>query len=446
MAIISVLVTVPDSTEVVASAVLRAAAPSALPPLPSELVPDPSFPAVPFEWGAVQQSTVAMMSAGMAINQTGSHGYVIRALLDDQYLDIVSQRMRTSDGPRIFADPQIAPMPVCPGTPAVGTALDVRRLLGAGRLLQMHMDGSGVALAIVDTGINLAYLQGRGLTPTLDVHSSWTASPYIVPGQAVLGHGTMCAYDALLLAPNVLLLDHAVLTATPPGGSAMTGTLSNAVGSYAVLAQLMALSAAERHFHSLVVSNSWGMFKASWDFPTGNPGRYGDNLAHPFNVLVRNLSAAGADVIFAAGNCGPICPDSRCDIPVPPIFLANSHDDVLCVAGVDTTGTVAGYSSLGPGILGNQKPDLAGYTHFVGSEVFGRGKPDSGTSAACPVVAGTVAALRAIYPYDPTLPNRTPGSVRRFLTSNASGSGAWRQDWGNGILDTAAFVNAGRVL
>ena len=56
----------------------------------------------------------------------------------------------------------------------------------------------------------------------------------------------------------------------------------------------MLLSPAERHFHSLVVSNSWGMFQRSWDFPPGNPGRYGDNPAHPFNIIVASLATAGA--------------------------------------------------------------------------------------------------------------------------------------------------------
>jgi subtilisin family serine protease len=188
------------------------------------------------------------------------------------------------------------------------------------------------------------------------------------------------------------------------------------------------------------------MFKRSWDFPAGNPGRYGDNPRHPFNVIVGSLAAAGADILFAAGNCGPTCPDGRCDVPVPPIFLANSHPDGTCVAGVDTAGAVVGYSSIGPGIQGNNKPDLAAYTHFRGSEAFGPGSPDSGTSAACPVLAGVVAAFRSVYPFDPTLPKRTPSSIRQFLVNSASGAGAWKADVGYGIVDTSAFPKAGTFV
>src|SRR5262249_18062175 len=121
---------------------------------------------------------------------------------------------------------------------------------------------------------------------------------------------------------------------------------------------------------------------------------------------------------------------------------ANSHPDVICVAGVDTNQTLVGYSSLGPGTLFNNKPDIAAYTHFLGSEAFGRGEPDSGTSAACPVMAGVVAAVRSIFPFDPANPNRTPANVKQFFiqnTVNPGGARGWRNDIGNGIVNTAAL-------
>jgi len=56
---------------------------------------------------------------------------------------------------------------------------------------------------------------------------------------------------------------------------------------------------------------------------------------------------------------------------------------------------VVGYSSQGPGRLTAKKPDISIYTHFVG---FGVYPEDGGTSAACPVAAGVVAAIRSKYP------------------------------------------------
>jgi hypothetical protein len=452
VAVRRILVLVPDTTSVVQSAMAMASAPATVPDSPPGFVVDPSFAAVPIAVRAATQVTTAMTMGAVSPSTSGQigHSYVIRGLIDESDLDNATQNTLLPDGtPRIFADPEISGMPpTCGGDPPLGTALDVKRLLGAGRLIQQKMDGRDVVLAIVDTGINLPYLQSKGLSPTLDIHASWSSSPSIVPGQTPVNHGTMCAYDALLTAPNALLFDHAVMSGVTPGGSAMSGVLSNAIASYGKLLQLMTLHPDERHFHSMVVSNSWGMFKRSWDFPVGHPGRYGDNPRHPFNIVVGSLATAGADILFAAGNCGPACPDGRCDPPpnLPPIFLANSHQDVLCVAGVDASGALVGYSSHGPGILGNNKPDLASYTHFLGSEAFGPGTPDSGTSAACPVLAGVVAALRSVYPYDSTRQSRAPANVRQFLTSTARGTGAWQPDLGHGIIDTAGFPTAGTVL
>jgi hypothetical protein len=457
MAVRRVLVMVEDTPSVVMSAFAMTAAPPTVPAPPPGFQVDTTFPAVPIEHAAVTQTLTAMVAGPTArvARRVGSRAYVLRGFMDDRDIDAASQATLSGGSEhRVFADPDIEGMPTCGGDPPLGTALDVQRLLGAGQLVQQKMDGRDVALVIVDTGINLAYLRSKELQPTFDTDASWSASSAIVPGNVPVNHGTMCAYDALLTAPNARLFDHAVLSGAPAGGSTMSGTLSNALQSFGKLLQLMMLPPDKRQFHSMVVSNSWGMFSRSWDFPAGNPGRYGDNPRHPFNIIVGSLAAAGADILFAAGNCGPVCPDARCDRApnLPPIFLANSHDDVLCVAGVDTKGAVVGYSSRGPGIAlgpghpGNQKPDIAAYTHFLGSEAFGVKKPDTGTSAACPVLAGVVAALRSVYPYDPGLPSRSPANVRQFLRNTATGTGSWQSDWGYGIIDTTGFPTAGTVL
>jgi hypothetical protein len=216
----------------------------------------------------------------------------------------------------------------------------------------------------------------------------------------------------------------------------------------------MLLPHEQRSFHSLVVSNSWGMYHPSWDFPPGHSGRYFDNPRHPFNLIVASLAAAGADLLFAAGNCGPTCPDGRC-LPRPAnaqerkIGGANGHPDVLSIAGVDTQRNLVGYSSHGPGVLAPQKPDLAGYTHFLGSEAFGKGVADSGTSTACPVAAGCVASLRTAFPFEPGNPKRSPANLRTYIKSVATqwGYPAGRNDkTGHGVIDTSKFDSAGQVL
>jgi subtilisin family serine protease len=180
----------------------------------------------------------------------------------------------------------------------------------------------------------------------------------------------------------------------------------------------------------LVVSNSWALFNRKDDEPVGSPENYSANPDHPFNQMVGALVAAGADVLFAAGNCGGDCPDGRCgptDVgPGASIHGANSHPSVITIAAVTEKGTRLGYSSQGPGDLSDRKPDVATYSHFEGSGVF---EADSGTSAACPVAAGVVAALRQKWP------KITPAAMKGIIQMGTkTGAAAWSYDLGYGIL------------
>ncbi|MET8797738.1 S8 family serine peptidase [Nocardia sp. NPDC004568] len=173
-------------------------------------------------------------------------------------------------------------------------------------------------------------------------------------------------------------------------------------------------------------------------FPVGDPGNYSDNPDHPFNVIVAALDAAGADILFAAGNCGRDCPDGRCAYPERPITGANSHPAVLSVGGVDTGGQRVGYSSQGPGRLAEHKPDLCAYSHFLGSTAFGADAPDTGTSAACPVLAGVVAAFRTRW----TATEIPPARLRELLRGTAAdraGAG-FDYDYGYGIVEPRALL------
>jgi subtilisin family serine protease len=337
----------------------------------------------------------------------------------------------------VFSDPLIESSIVCPGNSAVGTSIDVAKRLSLSKLKVKKMDGRNVLLAIVDTGINVAHLKTKGLKPKLDVGNSWTpAGVGTGPGTHPVNHGTMCAFDACIAAPKATLLDYAVLLSTTPGSTAMAGLLSDAVLAYSKLRGILsALPPAKR---AMVVSNSWGMFSPTWDFPPGHPGNYSDNPNHPFNLIVASLEAAGADILFAAGNCGRDCPDGRCAFGAsPPICGANSHPSVMSIAGVDINKDRVGYSSQGPGRLTKKKPDVAAYTHFVGSGVY---PADGGTSAACPVAAGVVAAVRTKY----SAATLSPLQLRSLIQKTAEDKAhvGFDLDYGWGILDPAKLLPA----
>jgi subtilisin family serine protease len=100
------------------------------------------------------------------------------------------------------------------------------------------------------------------------------------------------------------------------------------------------------------------------------------------------------------------------------------------VAGVDSRKRRVGYSSQGPGRLDPTKPDLSAYTHFKGSGVY---PSDGGTSAACPVAAGVVAAVRERYPSSVL----SPAELRALLFKTAEdlGGTGFDHDFGWGVID-----------
>ena len=371
--------------------------------------------------------------------------YLIRGEVeDDTALNRLIENVKQDPkGVGVFSDPRISAIAVCPQNP-VGSNEDVANLLNTSTLHARGMDGSNVMVAIVDTGINLDLLRSAGINPKFDPDHSWSPIPEVIPGDAPIymeeaRHGTMCAFDACIAAPNCTLLDYALLLSQAEGGSEMDGFLSDAVKAYSNLLEL--LSTDEANKPRVVVNNSWGMYHPSWDFPVGHLGNYSDNPDHPFNIITESLEIAGADILFAAGNCGPDCPSGGCygssyrPATDRAIYGANSHPSVLCIGAVTINKVRLGYSSQGPGRLDPDKPDVCAYSHFVGSGVY---PADSGTSAACPVAAGVVAAIRSVH--SPT--DLTPAQLRNIFRRTSEDRGRIGFDYGHGY----GVINVSEIL
>ena len=391
------------------------------------------------------KSNIYDSSANVSSDTVPSHcNYIIRGTVenDSDLLSLEKELATNRNVKGIFSDVSIQPQLVCSSTPFVGDHLEVEKLLHTFNLWEKGMDGRGVFVAIVDTAINIDYLNTKGKNPNINRTLSWSPNPSVKPFEASVGHGTMCAFDACIAAPKCTLIDIPLLTSTTPGGSIMEGLLSDAIKAYSHLI----FNVMRRHIRpgenrSLVVNNSWGMFHESWDFPVRHPGNYSTNHNHPFNKIVLALEKEGADILFAAGNCGPECPDGRCrGITNNGIYGANSSPGVLSVAGVATDLDRVGYSNKGPGRLEKKKPDITGYTHFLGSEVY---SADGGTSAACPVVAGVVAAIRTKKPLDQSNSQTSPSAIRSLITSTAKDLGETGYDllYGYGVVDGYNIIN-----
>ncbi|MDW4905034.1 S8 family serine peptidase [Streptomyces sp. ADMS] len=337
----------------------------------------------------------------------------------------------------VFADPMIETMPLCADDGPLGTWEDVAESLHVPELRSLGMDGNAVAVAVVDEGINAEHLASAGAGVSVDHARSWSPSSINhTPGAFDVDHGTMCAFDVGIAAPSAELLDVALLLTKRRGRTVMEAYTSDGIAAYAHLRTV--LDAMPEESRALVVTNSWGCFSPQWDFAPGSPGNYSDNLGHPFSLTVAALESAGADILFAAGNCGRECPDRRCGYLSRSIVGANSHPKVLSVGGVDITDKWVGYSSQGPGRLDQRKPDVCAYTHFLGSQRLGPGTADDGTSAACPVAAGVLAALRTRVPSAQVTPQQMRQMFQR-AAYDPTGLG-FTDDYGYGIVSVPGLI------
>ncbi len=351
--------------------------------------------------------------------------YAVRVDADDDDAIQRLRRDRQADLVGVFADPAVSPVPsaYC-GDAAIGATEDVARGLGVPALRRAGLTGAGVHVAVVDTGIDGSRIPVAG---------GWAPTPGYVPGSSAPDHGTMVAYDVQIAAPDAQLLDYALIRSQAGTWAAF---LSDAIAAFADLVDRV--HAAPGRW---VVNNSWGLFDRASDAPVGSPENYSANPDHPFNQVTGALVAAGADVFFAAGNCGADCPDQRCGAgdtgPGASIHGANSHPDVVTLAAVTVTDRRLGYSSQGPGALYSRKPDLAGFSHFKGSGVY---PLDGGTSAASPVAAGVAAALRQRFATDRLAPAQIKGLLQR--TARDLGGDGWDYNLGYGVIDAAAALKA----
>jgi subtilisin family serine protease len=175
-----------------------------------------------------------------------------------------------------------------------------------------------------------------------------------------------------------------------------------------------------------VLSNSWGIYQQSW-IPD-----YACDANHPFTRKVVEVIDAGMLVVFAAGNCGQVCPSSRCggdNGPGKSIWGANGHPRVITVGAVNVHDEWVGYSSQGPSCMSEQKPDICGISHFKGYTAV-----DNGTSAACPTIAGVLGLLSE------ASPGLTQDAAMNALTSTARNMCApgWDNHSGAGVVDANA--------
>ena len=305
-----------------------------------------------------------------------------------------------------------------------GASVDeIRDLLGVQDLWDGGFKGKDVKVAIIDEGVN-----GDTYPVTGGLKGQVGSQPGAAP---ITSHGSMCAADVLIAAPEAEIYDYPFLGPTNSG---------DALAMFQAVLEQRRLDGTPH-----ITNNSYG-FTGVPDQSEAPDHEIWD-LAHPLHRKVREVITSGAATFFAAGNCGSDCPSGACHQSGigsgRSIHASNSLVEVITIAAVNSAHKRIGYSSQGPGMFEREKPDLAAYSHIFGN--FGPGRPggteqpfDNGTSAATPVASGVAALLLSAFP------DLTPERLREALVRGASSTadGDWGPDFGRGVINAAGARGA----
>jgi Subtilase family len=312
------------------------------------------------------------------------------------------------------------------------------RLLGIDFLMQQpRVSGEHVNVVIIDQGLNRLELGASyGAGWKVGNSNPGVASP--PAGSIRPPHGMMIAQNILKIAPKALLFD------LPLVASKISNIQSFLSFADAAFRKLLVDIATWRHGRfpgPWILVNPWGIYDRRSEHPRGH---YTENPHNPLNKLVVRAVAQHIDVVFAAGNCGQFCPDNRCGGestgPGRSIWGANSLKEVLTVGAVRADGMWLGFSSQGPGqrLLGGDKPDLCATSQFAeDDDAF---MINTGTSAACGLTAGVLAALRSRWDAATVSPHQLKHVLNQ--TARKPVAGPWthvlKHRFGHGVLDARA--------
>lgn len=275
-------------------------------------------------------------------------------------------------------------------------------------------DGTGVTVAVLDTGIDATHPDVAG---SIVGKADFTGSP--TGTKDGHGHGTHVASTVLGSGAASKGLRKGVA----PGAKLLVGKVCDDAGQCPDDAIIAAMDWAA-HSGAKVVNMSLG----------GDPTDGTDPMSQALNELSR---ATGTLFVVAAGNSG-LVPQK--------VVAPGSADDALTVAAVDGNGDMASFSNRGPRIGdGAAKPDIAAPgVGIVAARAAGTsmGAPvdayytaSDGTSMATPHVAGAAAIVAQQHP------ELSGQQIKALLMDTADDLGHDLYAQGTGQVDLATATN-----
>ncbi|HEY8471593.1 MAG TPA: S8 family serine peptidase [Natronosporangium sp.] len=321
-----------------------------------------------------------------------------------QELGVASDRRSASERPRVWLDSK-SELLLDQSAP----------LIGAPQAWAAGYDGSGVTVAVLDSGVDLNH---PDLVDRLVATESFVDG---LPPQDHHGHGT---HVASTIAGTGAASDGRY-TGVAPGADLVTARVCSDEGGCSSSAIIAGMEWATQQMGADIVSMSLG----------GGP----TNGTDPLSMAVNNLTATtGALFVIAAGNHGA---DRSVAAP-------GAADAALTVAATDKSDRLAGFSSRGPrwGDLA-LKPDIAApgveiiAARAAGTDMGGVATPiddfyvsANGTSMATPHVSGAAAILAQRFP------DWTAAQLKAALMSTAFDAGHTVYQQGAGRADVARAV------
>ena len=264
------------------------------------------------------------------------------------------------------------------------------------------INGSGVIVAVIDTGIQTDH---PDLSANLNLSASYDFFDDDSDPTDGHGHGTQTAG---------VVAARGGINGTAPGATIMALKVFSSAGSGATTSMIIRAidHAIDNGAHVLSLSLGATPIPHNKD-----------------NIMAKTVEAASknAVVVVSSGNNG----DEIGDTGTP-----GTSAGAITVGAVDSSNSIASFSSNGPTSDGRIKPDIMAPGVLINTTTLSSGYiRNSGTSFSAPFVSGVAALVKHAHP------TWTPEQIRRAILSNTDNISGDPHQIGNGLLNASAAIN-----